>query len=106
MTAPCSNLHYLLSLHPHYNCCHGRLSVIYIECLESDGQFYHNDYNGNPPDEMLPCLDGNHLVAMLNARGQNPMVNLCTQVIIYGGIQQNGIILSVHTKTVNTSMKR
>ena len=43
---------------------------------------------------------------MLNARGQNPMVNICTQVIIYGGIQQNGIILSVHTKTVNTSMKR
>ena len=34
------------------------------------------------------------------------MVNICTQVIIYGGIQQNGIILSVHTKTVNTSMKR
>ena len=43
---------------------------------------------------------------MLNACGQNQMVNICTQVIIYGGIQQNGIILSVHTKTVNTSMKR
>ena len=28
------------------------------------------------------------------------------QVIIYGGIQQDGIVLSVHTKTVNTSMKR
>ena len=28
------------------------------------------------------------------------------QVIIYGGIQQNGIVLSVHTQTVNTSMKR
>ena len=49
MTAPCSNLHYLLSLHPHYNCCHGRLSVIHIECLESD----HNNYNGNPPDEIF-----------------------------------------------------
>ena len=27
-------------------------------------------------------------------------------MIIYGGIQQNGIILSVHTKTVDTSLKR
>lgn len=27
-------------------------------------------------------------------------------VIIYGGIQQDGIILSVHTKTVDTSLKR
>ena len=27
-------------------------------------------------------------------------------MIIYGGIQQDGIILSVHTKTVDTSLKR
>lgn len=32
--------------------------------------------------------------------------NLLAQVIIYGGIQQDGIVLSVHTKTVNTSMNR
>ena len=121
MTAPRSNLRHLFSIHPHHNCCYGNLllnNVVYVQGGSIRGitiAYYRLLSTKQTTISSQPYLQLRLLQVFvfllikcfaISTRFNFQFSNPFLKVIIYGGIQQDGIILSVHTKTVDTSLKR